>query len=64
MLHPSLDQLVLEFSGFIPLGLQLALVLENQHILFSCNPEWRRFSKKKPVGSDKGKNKPTDVAYP
>ena len=28
VLQPSLDQLVLEFSGFIPLGSQLVLVLE------------------------------------
>jgi hypothetical protein len=28
VLQPSLDQLVLKFSGFIPLGSQLVLVLE------------------------------------
>jgi hypothetical protein len=35
VLQPSLDQLVLQFSGFIPLGLELLLVLEGQLLLFS-----------------------------
>jgi hypothetical protein len=35
VLQPSLDQLVLELSGFIPLGLELLLLLEGQLLLFS-----------------------------
>jgi hypothetical protein len=35
VLSPSLDQLILKLSGFHPLGLELALVLEYKLILGS-----------------------------
>lgn len=35
VLSPSLDQLILKLSGFLPLGLELALVLEYKLILGS-----------------------------
>ena len=34
MLQSGLDQLLLEFGGFIPLGLQVTLVLEGLLFLF------------------------------
>ena len=34
LLQPSLDQLILKFSGFIPLGFQLLLMLEGELLLF------------------------------
>jgi hypothetical protein len=39
VLQPSFDQLILEACGFVPLGFQLALVLGEQLVLFSWNPE-------------------------
>ena len=35
VLQPGLDQLLLEVGGFIPLSLQVTLVLEGQLFLFS-----------------------------
>jgi hypothetical protein len=39
MLRPSLDQLILQLGGFLPLGLELAPVLGGKVVLGSCNPE-------------------------
>jgi hypothetical protein len=39
VLRPSLDQLILQLGGLLPLGLQLALVLDSEIVLGSYNPE-------------------------
>jgi hypothetical protein len=39
MIRPSLDQLILKISGFIPLGLELVLVLKFKLIPSNYNPK-------------------------
>jgi hypothetical protein len=46
MLRPSLDQLILQLGGFLPLGLELALVLDSEIVLGSYNPESMDLAKK------------------
>jgi hypothetical protein len=46
VLTPSLDQLILQLGGFLPLGLELALVLDSDVILGSYNPESMNLARK------------------